>query len=80
MAHTLADVVEIRLTPAGHDRWRHFRVQNVMSDGTIKESPAVNTKQQALRRRNDWFPNAAVTVLDPNAPRGFVFVLDRKPR
>ena len=62
MRYTLADVVELRLTSAGHNRWRYFIVDAVMKNGTITRQPAVNTVAQAKRRQREWFPNATVTL------------------
>lgn len=64
MTHLLTDVVEIRLTPVLNGRWSHYQCRHVMADGTIHESPAVNTKAQARQRQVSFFPNAVVRLAD----------------
>lgn len=60
--YTLADVTEIVLTPAGHDRWQYFAVSHVMVDGAERSAPSVNTVAQARQRQRAWFPNARVVI------------------
>jgi hypothetical protein len=60
----MSDIVELRLTPAGHDRWAYFHVTSIYRNGLQRKQPAVNTVQQAEGRRDYWFPGADVTVHD----------------